>query len=274
MKKHHSKSTHARHLLGNLHHKNECSPEDILMSGGRHGREHHAIGGTAGMAAPNQGMQKNLYGSKSPNSVDMERRAPGIPGRPQYKKGGHVNHRRRHADGGPAEGTPSDLSSVIGMHPLSPPSGNPATALKRGGRAKREHHFLGGMGGMMQGRTMPRAQMQQMVTDWSGKQHPSYPGGPVFKEGGDVKRKGGRAHHKHREHHFLGALAGALAPMAIQGLGKLFGFAEGGDVSPKRLKNAYRHAACGGELKRAMGGAAKVRKGMMTEDGHEIKRGR
>lgn len=38
-----------------------------------------------------------------------------------------------------------------------------------------------------------------------------------------------------REHHFLGMLASTLAPMAIEGLGKLFGFKEGGDVSTKSM---------------------------------------
>lgn len=79
-------------------------------------------------------------------------------------------------------------------------------------------------------------------------------------------KHGGRAHgHHKREHHFWGALAGTVLPMLAQhvlpkiaewGKNKFFGGegkAAGGKAAP---------------LHRAMGGAGKVRKGMMTETGH------
>lgn len=80
-----------------------------------------------------------------------------------------------------------------------------------------------------------------------GKAHHHAEGGEA-----EMKRKrGGRAHHhahhQSREHHFLGSLVGAFAPMIAQGVSSLFGLnkAHGGEV--KRTK-------------RAMGGAGKTRK--------------
>jgi hypothetical protein len=58
----------------------------------------------------------------------------------------------------------------------------------------------------------------------------------------EVKRKRGGRAHQSREHHFLGSLVGAFAPMIAQGVSKLFGHAHGG------------------EIKRAMGGVGKKRK--------------
>lgn len=71
-------------------------------------------------------------------------------------------------------------------------------------------------------------------------------------EGGETemkRKRGGRAHRQSREHHFIGSLVGAFAPMIAQGVSKLFGM--GG-----------QHAH-GGEVKRtrrAMGGVGKTRK--------------
>lgn len=61
-----------------------------------------------------------------------------------------------------------------------------------------------------------------------------------MKHGGRTRK----SRSKSREHHFLGALAGALLPS----IGKMFGFSEGGQVNepPKRIR-------------RAMGGAGKIR---------------
>ena len=204
MKKHHS--THANHLMHGAGHRNESDPAAILMRG------HHASGGEA--------------------------KACGGPLMPKYKKGGHVSHRRRHADGGP-----TDLAGAMSMQQpkpsLMPPSGNPATALKEGGKA---------MGGRMARMGMDGHGIRKMP-------------------GADALKHGGRPRHHKREHHFLGMLASALAPMAIQGLGKLFGFKEGGDIQGHEEGGKVNVKA----LKRAAGGAGKVRKGMMTQDGHEIR---
>jgi len=170
-----------------------------------------------------------------------EAKANGGPMMPKYKRGGHVSHRRRHADGGP-----TDLAGTMSMqqpNPMGnvqqpnmgtanmrqpnpmPPSGNPATAMKEGGKA------FGG-------------RMARMGMEGHG----------IRKMPAEEHKRGGRASPRH--HHFWGMLASALAPMAVQGLGKLFGMKEGGQVNTQPLK-------------RAMGGSGKVRKGMMTEKGIE-----
>ena len=151
-----------------------------------------------------------------------EAKANGGPMMPKYKRGGHVSHRRRHADGGP-----TDLAGTMSMQQPNPmvSSGNPATAMKEGGKA------FGG-------------RMARMGMEGHG----------IRKMPAEEHKRGGRASPRH--HHFWGMLASALAPMAVQGLGKLFGMKEGGQVNTQPLK-------------RAMGGSGKVRKGMMTEKGIE-----
>jgi hypothetical protein len=81
----------------------------------------------------------------------------------------------------------------------------------------------------------------------------------AMKKGGRSRKCGGG-----REHHFWGALAGqalpyiaqAAAPYVVEGGKKLYNWATG-----------KAHGGSAKPLKRAMGGAGKVRKGMMTETG-------
>jgi len=65
-------------------------------------------------------------------------------------------------------------------------------------------------------------------------------------------------HAKGREHHFWGSLASALAPMAVQGLGNLFGLKEGGQppMGPSGRRNPNVMYKEGGEPKKR-GGSAK-----------------
>jgi len=176
-----------------------------------------------------------------------------------HKRGGRVRHAeggrespRAHRSGGGDfwDGFKSGFGGVFknvghlfglaeGGQPPMGPSGrrNPnvmykegGETKKRGGSAKREHHMFGrgvGMGGMgMMGHRPPPF---MTGTKWGAN------GGiEQLKEGGQPPlKKGGRAHG--REHHFWGTLAGALAPMAVEGLGKLFGLAEGGQP-PRRSR--------------------------------------
>lgn len=161
-----------------------------------------------------------------------------------------------------------------GHHNNSGPS--PADILMRG---QNSHHFAGGMaapsshykkggepkkachgGRFAKGGTVGHHRKHHddggptNLNDTMSMQTPASGEKPLT---GSLKRGGSaHGHHRKREHHFWGALAGAVLPEILKwGAGKLFGGeheAHGGKISP---------------LKRAMGGAAKVRKGMMTETG-------
>lgn len=157
-----------------------------------------------------------------------------------HKRGGRAHKHREHHFLGMLASTLAPMA-IQGLGKLFgfKEGGNVQRAeggkLKRGGRAKREHHFWGGPTGNMRcdGTMAPNAPMvlgknssgyPSMVPDPKANMGPMGPSGRrnpnmAFKEGGSLKR----------EHHFLGGLGG------LPGLGKLFGFNEGGDVSTKSM---------------------------------------
>jgi len=188
-----------------------------------------------------------------------------------HKRGGRVRHAeggrespRAHRSGGGDfwDGFKSGFGGVFknvghlfglaeGGQPPMGPSGrrNPNVMYKeggepkkRGGSAKREHHMFGmGVGnfpggpiaGGPLGMGMRNAAKAVQMAAQPGQQ-PQQQKQQMYKEGGQLPlKKGGRAHG--REHHSWGMLASALAPMAVQGLGKLFGLAEGGQP-PRRSR--------------------------------------
>lgn len=182
--------------------------------------------------------------------------------------------RGHHASGGAAEMHNGGMTNSRGMT-VTRAMGGPAPAtqmmrrsnnaptvpqkFKNGGNVR--HRHADGGPTSLQGATsmdMPQQPQQPNAMNPQQAQQPA----AALKRGGRARR---------RDHHFLGSLVRMLAPTAIQGLGKMFGFAEGGDVNTKTLKRSMggeaEKRACGGELKRAMGGSGKIRKGMMSLKG-------
>lgn len=217
------KSEHVNKLMGSHGKTKSCSPADILMRG------HHAMGGAANAMGNAVG---NVAGGVG-NAYRGVRGAVMGDNKPHFKTGGRVKR---------FEGGSTPQQPLMGADPATY-SPNP---LKRGGRAC---HALGGIA---TAGNFVRGARNAVMGDNK----------PQFRKGGRTRRAEGGATDD-REHHFLGALAGAVLPAlagwAIPKIGNavsgLFGGkATGGEVNTQPLK-------------RAMGGAAKVRKGMMTEKG-------
>lgn len=208
----------------------------------RNGRSCHAEGDTVGVNPVN--------GYEYPESPENKRRggrachAEGDTVEPvPYKRGGRSHRRRHHDDGGQAYDTGGEAYQEGGDVYQE---GGDVAQKRRGGMMRRRHHE---------------------------------DGGEAYQEGGDIaeKRRGGamrRRHHaegdmENREHHNFGDVikgvgrAGlSMAPFPLNLLGHIL--KKGGSAHNRR-----RHHSEGEEvpLKRAMGGAGKVRKGMMMGNG-------
>jgi len=253
------------------HSRSHRSPAEILM----HAGNHRAAGGSMPSNEPNYSKKG---GSQHPKSYMRNGRhchAEGdtvgemgvnpvngyeYPGNPENKRRGGRAH---HAEG-----------DIVEPH-------------RRGGRTHRRHHSEGdstyadGDAVYAEGDSVEESKRRGGRLHKHRRHHSE--GGETYNEGGDVDRehhsfgdvvskigegvssvlpflsmllkKGGSAHHKRRRHHAEGDTV----------------YAEGDTVEPHRRggRTHRRHHSEGEEvpLSRAMGGAGKVRKGMMRANG-------
>lgn len=238
-------------------------------------------------------LKANITPEELRQAGEYARQHPGLC----YQKGGHIRHHRAHKGiGGTLLGTLASLLPFEEGGRVSP--GTRKATARRGGSLRRA---MGGQAIMPGASQNPstNAAAGSLAQNFTGYQDPFSPG----MNAGHAR--GGSIRGAHRQHKFWGGVLTALAPTLIQGAGSLlsnlFGGnresnyrggrigrtrrAQGGAAAPLNinytLKKGGRCAnkaddcmsnpyADNGPVKKAMGGAAKIRHHQMTKSGRQI----